>query len=114
MTLQNFIGGQESFPEMPMTYCAIPREEFSYRFIISRYVLRYKEEIPINPFMLFDYRLGKDNSDPRIIEACHQLVARSDKMRVFGNEEKDGVAAEIEIAEEYGIDVVYHDIDNFR
>ena len=94
---------------MKLTYCAIPREQFSYRFMISRWVLG-RGEVPLNPFMLFDYYLGRDEEDEKVIDACHQLVEQSDLVRVFGNRDKDGVKEEIDIARVKGIPVKFHDV----
>ena len=95
---------------MKLIYCAIPRENFSYRWIISRYVFD-QGEIPLNPFTLFDYRLAENESREDVIEACHELVKRSDYVRVFGGWEKDGVKEEIKIARENQVSVLFHDIE---
>lgn len=91
-----------------LIYTAFSKRNFYFKSFISKFVIE-KGELPLNPFMLFDYFL-LDSVDRDSIRDCNnQIVLRVDEVWVFG-EISNGVAAEIQLAKKTGKPLRYFEI----
>lgn len=95
---------------MKIVFVAMSKKIFYHRFTISRFILN-QGDIPMNPFMNFDYYLGESIDREKIKEANNGLVKRCDELWVFGDI-SDGVQREIEIAEETRKNIRFFSINN--
>ncbi len=92
----------------PFIFTAMSKHLFYYRMYISKFVLELGN-IPINPFMSFDYFL-LDSVDRNLVrEANNNLLKRSDELWVFGTI-SDGVLAEIQLAKHLDKPIQYFKI----
>lgn len=79
-----------------LVYTALSKHLFYYRMHISKFVLE-QGQVPLNPFMLFDYFLLDSVARDQVREANNSLVRRADAIWIFGPV-SNGVLAEIQIA----------------
>src|SRR5207245_11544267 len=66
-----------------LIYTAMSNRNFFWRMHISKFVLD-EGQVPINPFMLFDYYLLHTVEKQIVREAFNNLLARCDEVWVFG------------------------------
>lgn len=93
----------------PLVYTAMSKHLFYYRMHISKYVIE-KGNIPLNPFMIFDYFMLDSVDRDLIREGNNTLVKKSDELWVFGPV-SNGVFAEIKIAKEMNKPIKYFGIE---
>ena len=93
---------------MKLIYTAMSKHYFYFRQHISKFVLE-KGNVPLNPFMLFEYFLLDSVDRDLIRDANNTLVLRCDELWVFGPV-SDGVLAEIKLAKQNGKAIRYFDI----
>ena len=91
-----------------LIYCAISNRNFYWRQHITKFVLD-EGQVPIVPFMLFDYYLLHTVPKETVRSACNNLIVRSDQMWVFGSLSL-GVKVQIGIAKRLKKPVRYYDI----
>ena len=91
-----------------LIYCAFSNRNFFWRQHITKFVLD-EGQVPIVPFMLFDYYLLHTVPKETVREACNNLIVRSDQMWVFGNLSL-GVKVQIGIAKRLKKPVRFYDI----
>jgi len=93
-----------------LIYTAMSKRCFYLRMHISKYVLQ-KGNVPLNPFMLFDYFLLDCVNRNIIRDANNSIVLRADQLWVFGPI-SNGVAAEIALAKKANKPISYFAIEN--
>jgi hypothetical protein len=93
-------------------FTSFSKKNFYYRVQISKFIFD-SGNIPVNPFMNFDYFLSDTVDRDYIRQANNELIRRCEELWVFG-EISNGVAAEIELCHELGIYVKYFKIVDSR
>ncbi len=93
----------------PLVYTALSKHYFYFRMHISRYVLE-KGNVPLNPFMLFDYFLLDSVDRDLVREANNSIVLRVDEIWVFGSI-SNGVLAEILLAKKHHKPICYFTVE---
>jgi len=88
-----------------LVFTAFSKKNFYLRSEISKFVLQ-KGNVPISPFMNFDYNLAGLVPKDTIRIANNSLIAKSDEIWVFGDV-SDGVLVEIYMATKQGKPVRY-------
>ena len=91
-----------------LIYCALSNRNFYWRQHITKFVLD-EGQVPIVPFMLFDYYLVHTVPKDVVREAFNNLIVRCDQMWVFGNPSL-GVKVQIGIAKRLKKPIRYYDI----
>jgi hypothetical protein len=89
-----------------LIYCALSNRNFYWRQHITKFV---EGQVPIVPFMLFDYYLVHTVPKDVVREAFNNLIVRCDQMWVFGNPSL-GVKVQIGIAKRLKKPIRYYDI----
>ena len=92
-----------------LVYTAMSKHYFYFRMHISRYVLE-QGQVPLNPFMLFDYFLLDTVERDLIKDANNSVVLRSDQIWVFGPI-SNGVLSEIILAKKTSKPISYFKIE---
>lgn len=90
---------------MKTVFTALSKQLFYFRQHISKFVLQ-KGNIPLNPFMLFEYFMLDIVERNLIKNANNELVKCADELWVFGKI-SDGVLAEIKLAEQLNKPIKY-------
>ncbi len=80
-------------PRDTVVFTAMSKRNFYMRYFVAKFVLD-QGNVPLNPFMIFDYFLVDTVDRDVIRQANNTLVSRADELWVFGNI-SDGVQAEI-------------------
>ena len=93
-----------------LIYCALSNRNFHWRQHITKFVLD-EGQVPIVPFMLFDYYLVHTVPKDVVREAFNNLIVRCDQMWVFGNTSL-GVKVQIGIAKRLKKPIRYYDISD--
>lgn len=96
---------------MKIVFTALSKKIFYHRGTISKYVLE-NGNIPINPFMNFDYYFYESIDRDKIRNANNKLVGLCDELWIFGNI-SDGIEREIKIAERNKKPTRYFSIDDY-
>lgn len=91
-----------------LVYTAIANRNFFWRMHISKFVLD-QGQVPINPFMLFDYYLLHTVDKKIVREAFNNLLARCDEVWVFGQMSL-GVKVQVGIAKRMKKPLRFYDI----
>ena len=91
-----------------LIYCALSNRNFYWRQHITKFMLD-EGQVPIVPFMLFDYYLVHTVPKDVVREAFNNLIVRCDQMWVFGNPSL-GVKVQIGIAKRLKKPIRYYDI----
>ncbi|MFW6008521.1 MAG: hypothetical protein ACOCP8_04570 [archaeon] len=97
-----------------IVYTSYNREDFSYRFRISRFVFD-KNAIPINPFLNFGYYLSDTVKEEKIEKANLELIKKCDEVWIFKNSFlKDGVIEEMKYASKERIPIKFFQIKELQ
>lgn len=80
-------------PADTVVFTAMSKKYFYMRFLVTKFALD-QGVVPINPFTSFDYFLLDAVERDTVRRANNTLVARADKLWVFGDI-ADGVRAEV-------------------
>ena len=107
---RNFTGQGNKI--MKLIYTAISKKLFYFRMHISKFVLE-KNDIPLNPFMLFEYFMLDSVERDKIREANNNLVKKADELWVFGPI-SDGILAEIKLTKEANKPIKYFKVINSK
>lgn len=91
-----------------LIFTAQSARNFHQRMLICRYVFE-QGGVPLNPFMMFGYYLYELVERNAVRNGNNNVLASCDEVWVFGDI-SDGVAAEIEMAEQQGKPLRYFDI----
>jgi len=91
-----------------LIYTAMSNRNFFWRMHISKFVLD-EGQVPINPFMLFDYYLLHTVEKQIVREAFNNLLARCDEVWVFGQMSL-GVKVQVGIAKRLRKPLRFYDI----
>jgi hypothetical protein len=91
-----------------LIYTAISNRNFFWRMHISKFVLD-EGQVPINPFMLFDYYLLHTVDKHVVRQAFNNLMARCDEVWVFGQMSL-GVKVQVGIAKRMKKPLRFYDI----
>ena len=97
---------------MKLIYTAISKKLFYFRMHISKFVLE-KNDIPLNPFMLFEYFMLDSVERDKIREANNNLVKKADELWGFGPI-SDGILAEIKLTKEANKPIKYFKVINSK
>jgi hypothetical protein len=92
-----------------IVFASFSKKNFYLRNQISAYIL-LAGQVPVNPFMNFDYNLSGLVDKSMIRVANNTLIKKSDELWVFG-EVSDGVLDEISLAKKLGLPVQYFRLD---
>ncbi len=93
---------------MKLVFAAHSKHYFYFRMHISKFILE-KGNVPLNPFMIFQYFM-LDTVDRNIIrEGNNTMVKRADELWVFGPI-SDGVLDEIKLAKQLNKPIKYFSI----
>ncbi len=93
-----------------LVYCALGNRNFFWRQHITKFVLD-EGQVPICPFMLFDYYLLHTVPKETVREAFNNLIVRCDEMWVFGNMSL-GVKVQVGIAKRLKKPIRYYDVSD--
>jgi hypothetical protein len=96
-------------PADKVIFTAMSKKNFYMRMLISKFVLD-QGEVPINPFMSFDYFLADIVDRDIVRRANNTLVDRADELWTFGDI-SDGVKAEVIQAQNRKIPIKYFKIE---
>jgi len=91
-----------------LVYVAMSNRNFHWRMHITKFVLD-EGNVPVNPFMLFDYYLLHTVQKETVREAMNNLLAKSDEVWVFGRMSL-GVKVQVGIAKRMKKPLRYYDI----
>jgi len=91
-----------------LVYTAMSKHLFYYRMFISKYVIE-KGEVPLNPFMIFEYFMLDTVDRDDVRNGNNTLVSRCDELWVFGTI-SNGVLDEINLAQKMKKQIRYFDI----
>jgi hypothetical protein len=89
-------------------FTAMSKRNFFQKWRIVNFVLK-KGEVPLNPFMMFDYFMSDSIEHDIVRNANNTLVERCDELWVFGDI-ADGVKKEMDMAKRLGKPIKFFDI----
>jgi hypothetical protein len=98
--------------EMKLIFSAYSKHNFYFREHISKYILE-TGNIPLNPFMSFEYFMLDTVPRDIVRSANNTLVKRADELWIFG-QIADGVFNEIQLAKENKKPIKYFKIKDSK
>jgi hypothetical protein len=93
-----------------VVYVAMSNRNFHWRMHVTKFVLD-EGNVPINPFMLFDYYLLHTVKKETVREAMNNLLVKCDEVWVFGQMSL-GVKVQVGIAKRLKKPLRYYDISD--